>query len=156
MKNMKRVRAVAIVTHDNKLLLICRINNGKEYFVFPGGGVENGESVEDAVIREVKEETSLEVNIERLVYKINYDDNTEHHFYLCSYISGEPALGDANERRDHSKENFYKSKWYQIEKLPAMLIYPLEIRDWLTKDIKSNFYNTPREVSIKISERREI
>ena len=152
---MKKVRAVAIVIHNNRLLLIHRINNGKEYFVFPGGGVEDGEKVEDAVIREVKEETSLKVKIERLIYKISYDDNTEHHFYLCSYISGEPMLGEGNEKQNHSKENFYEPDWHKIEKLSTMLVYPLEIRDWLLEDIRKNFHS-PREASIKVSERREI
>src|SRR3989338_9475187 len=42
----KRVRAVAIVVNNKKVLLIHRISYGKEYFVFPGGGVENGETIE--------------------------------------------------------------------------------------------------------------
>lgn len=50
---MKRIRAVAIIVNDAKVLLIHRISHGKEYHVFPGGGVENGETVERAVLREV-------------------------------------------------------------------------------------------------------
>lgn len=133
-----------------------RKNKGKKYFVFPGGGVQKGESVKDAVLREVKEETCIEVKIERFLYRISYDDDTEHHFYLCSYVSGEPMLGDANERRDHSKENFYVPGWHQINKLSQMLVYPLEVRDWLLEDIKTDFTHIPREASIKVSERREI
>ena len=64
---MKRIRAVAVIVNNRKILLMHRINNGKEYHVFPGGGVENGETVEQAVLREVQEETSLEVKIEKLL-----------------------------------------------------------------------------------------
>lgn len=53
--NSKRIRAVAIIVNDGKVLLMHRINNGKEYHVFPGGGVENSETVEQAVLREVQE-----------------------------------------------------------------------------------------------------
>lgn len=38
---MKRIRAVAMIVNNEKILLMHRINNGKEYYVFPGGGVEN-------------------------------------------------------------------------------------------------------------------
>ena len=51
---MRRIRAVAIIVNNEKVLLMHRINNGKEYHVFPGGGVENGETVEQAVLREVQ------------------------------------------------------------------------------------------------------
>lgn len=154
---MKRIRAVAIIVNDDKILVIHRINNGKEYFVFPGGGVENGETVEQAVLREVQEETALEVKIEKLLYHHIYDDDTEHFFYLCRYISGEPKLGNGNEARDMkgSNANFYKPIWYKIKGLPQLLLYPLEIRDWFIEDAKINFENEPREVKLKISELRQ-
>lgn len=154
---MKRIRAVAIIVNDDKILVIHRINNGKEYFVFPGGGVENGETVEQAVLREVQEETSLEVKIEKMLYHHIYDDDTEHFFYLCRYVSGEPKLGNGNEARNmkESNANFYKPIWYEIKDLPQLLLYPLEIRDWFIDDIKVNFENVPREAKLKVSELRQ-
>lgn len=153
---MKRIRAVAIIVNNGKVLLIHRIRHGKEYYVFPGGGVENGETVKQAVLREVQEETSLEVKIEKLLYHHIYDDKTEQFFYLCRYISGEPKLGDGNEARDMEKsnDNFYDPIWYEIKALPQLLLYPLEIRDWFIEDAKTNFKNMPRKATIKISELR--
>ncbi len=52
-------RAVAIIIRDGKILLIHRIKNGQEYFVFPGGGIIEHENAEDAVVREIKEELIL-------------------------------------------------------------------------------------------------
>lgn len=154
---MKRIRAVAIIINDEKILLMHRISHGKEYHVFPGGGVENGETVEQAVLREVQEETSLEVKIEKLLYHHIYDDNTEQFFYLCRYVSGEPKLGDANEARDmkESSANFYDPIWYEIKGLPHLLLYPLEIRDWFIEDTRTNFENVPKEAKIKVSELRQ-
>ena len=153
----KRIRAIAIIVTDGKVLLIHRISHGKEYYVFPGGGVENGETVEQAVLREVQEETSLEVKIEKLLYHHTYDDNTEQFFYLCRYVSGEPKLGDGNEARDmkESNDNFYNPVWYEIKGLPQLLLYPLEIRDWFIEDAETNFENESKEAKIKVSELRQ-
>jgi len=154
---MRRIRAVAIIVNNEKVLLMHRINNGKEYHVFPGGGVENGETVEQAVLREVQEETSLKVKIEKLLYHHIYDDDTKQFFYFCRYVSGEPELGDGNEARDmkESNANFYNPIWYEIKGLPQLLLYPLEIRDWFIEDTKKNFENVPREAIIKVSELRQ-
>lgn len=154
---MKRIRAVAIIVNNGEVLLMHRINSGKEYYVFPGGGVENEETVEQAVLREVQEETSLEVKIEKLLYHHILDDNTEQFFYLCHYVSGEPKLGDGNEARDMEKSNvnFYNPIWYEIKGLSQLLLYPLEIRDWLIEDVKMNFENAPREAKMKVSELRQ-
>ncbi len=155
--NPKRIRAVAVIVDDGKVLLMHRISRGKEYHVFPGGGVEDRETVEQAVLREVKEETSLEVEIEKLLYHHILDDNTEQFFYLCKYISGEPKLGDGNEAQDMKKSdvNFYNPVWHEIKGLSQLLLYPLEIRDWLIEDVKTNFENTPRKAIIKVSELRQ-
>jgi mutator protein MutT len=157
-QNMKRIRAVAIIVNNGKVLLIHRVSHGKEYYVFPGGGVENGETVEQAVLREVQEETSLEVKIEKLLYHHIYDDGTEQFFYLCRYVSGEPKLGDGNEAQDmkESDVNFYNPIWYGIKGLPQLLLYPLEIRDWFIKDAKNDFENVPKEAKIKVSELRQL
>jgi len=154
---MKRIRAVAIIINNGMVLLMHRINNEKEYYVFPGGGVENGETVEQAVLHEVQEETSLEVKIERLLYHHIYDDNSEQFFYLCHYVSGEPKLGDGNEARamKESDADFYNPVWREIKSLPQLLLYPLEIRDWFIQDAKTSFENMPREATIRISELRQ-
>ena len=146
-----------MIVNNGKILLMHRINSGKEHHVFPGGGVENEETVEQAVLREVQEETSLEVKIEKLLYHHIYDDDTEHFFYLCRYVSGEPKLGDGNEAQDmkESSANFYNPVWYEIKGLPQLLLYPLEIRDWFIEDAKTNFENVPREAILKVSELRQ-
>jgi len=153
---MKRTRAVAIFIKGDEVLLIHR-KNEKEYFVFPGGGVEEGETVEEATIRELKEESTIEAKINRLLYRHIYDDDTEQYFYLCDYIKGKPELAeDSIERKRMSKGNdFYNPKWFKIEELKNMLVYPLEIRDLLLKDFQNNFPNPINISNIKISELRE-
>ncbi|MGI8420040.1 MAG: NUDIX domain-containing protein [Candidatus Levyibacteriota bacterium] len=157
---MLPTRAVAVIIHNNTVLLMERMSTGKEYFTFPGGGVEDDETVEQAVIREVKEETSLEVKIEKLIYKHFYNDNfkgrSNQYFYLCSYISGVPMLGEANEKEEMKLgKEFYKPQWMPVSQLSSLLLYPLEIKDWLIEDINNNFVNPPREATLSVKELRE-
>ena len=154
---MKSIRAVAVIIHEEKLLLIWRKYSGKEYYVFPGGGVEDNETVEQAVLREVKEETSLEVKIDKLLYHHHYINDSDQYFYLCTYISGEPLLGDANEKMAMEKNlgDLFEPIWIEIIQLKNLLIYPLEIRDWLIEDIATNFQQAPREAQLRVEELRQ-
>jgi 8-oxo-dGTP diphosphatase len=155
---MIRNRAVAVVIKDEKILLMHRISSGKEYYVFPGGGVEDNETIEEATLREIMEEASLEIKLKKLVYHNTYDDGSEQFFYLCEYISGEPKIGDLSEEAldmAKSDKDYYNPIWFEIKKLPQLLLYPLEVRDQLIEDIKTNFENTPKEESFKISELRQ-
>lgn len=150
-------RSRAVIIKDGKLLVIHRFNNGKEYWVFPGGGVEPGETDEQAAVREAKEETSVDVKVDKLLYRHKYDDGTERLYYLCDYISGEPKLGDSVEKESMQKstEHSWEPLWYPIGQLPQLKLLPLEIRDWLIEDLRHGFADIPREAFIKMDERRE-
>ncbi|MEE1117175.1 NUDIX hydrolase [Methanosphaera sp.] len=57
-----------IIIEDNKVILIKRLNNPfKDHWAIPGGFVEYGEKVEDAAVREAKEETGLDIELTKLV-----------------------------------------------------------------------------------------
>jgi 8-oxo-dGTP diphosphatase len=57
-----------IILDDNKVILIKRLNNPfKDHWAIPGGFVEYGERVEDAAVREAKEETGLDIELTKLV-----------------------------------------------------------------------------------------
>jgi 8-oxo-dGTP diphosphatase len=153
----KHIRAVAIVIKDTEILLMWRKSKGKEYYVLPGGGVEVNENVEEAVLREVKEETTLDVKIEKLLYHHHYINHSDQFFYLCSYLGGTPMLGDANEREDMRKENneYYQPLWIKLDDLDKLLLYPLEIRDWLIEDVASGFKDGPRKAEIAVTDLRQ-
>ncbi|PIP86895.1 DNA mismatch repair protein MutT [Candidatus Campbellbacteria bacterium CG22_combo_CG10-13_8_21_14_all_36_13] len=149
---MRRKRAIGIVVHNEKVLLMYRYVKGKEYYVFPGGGVEEGETEDQAVEREVLEETSIVVRAERLLYRIT-DEYSEHLFYLCKYLSGEPKLGDGEEKDEMTADNVYKPDWYNISELKYIIVYPIEARNWLIEDYPNGFSESIREFDSLVSER---
>ncbi len=150
-----RVRSAAIILKDNQILLMERNNHGKHYWIFPGGKVEENETLEEAALREVAEETTIQTKLTKKLYSHYYEDSdaflNNQHFFLGEYISGEPQLSaDSEELQDNAKgQNLYYPQWVPTEKLPGLLLYPLEIRDWLIEDLKNNFSQTPREAKLK-------
>lgn len=151
---MRNGRAVAIVIKQDKLLVMFRRNEGKEYFTLPGGGIEPNESAEQATVREIEEETTLKVKVERQLYEHHYDDNSNQYFFLCKYISGQPKLSkNAPERKDSIK-NVYKPMWLSLDKIKNTLLYPLEIRDWIIQDLETGFPEQVRVSYIPLSQIR--
>ncbi len=153
---MPRNRSAGIVIRDGKLLVIHRFNKGDEYYVFPGGGVEEGETPEQATVREIAEETTLNVTVDRLLYHITWDNGEENYFYLCEYVSGEPTLPADSEEAEQMKagEQVYEPMWLDIDALPSLTLYQLEIRDLFLEDYKNGFAQEVRELRINIEERR--
>jgi 8-oxo-dGTP diphosphatase len=85
----------AIIPYGGKIVLIKRLNDPfKGYYALPGGIVEYGERVEDAVLREVEEETGLEGEIYRLVgvYSDPSRDPRGHFVSICFIVL--PAGGE--------------------------------------------------------------
>lgn len=150
-------RAVAMVVDgdkDNGRLLVMHVTEpDKQYYTLPGGGVEPGETVEEAVVREIAEEAMLEIEIQHLAYIHHYDDGTSQFYYYCTYVSGTPQL-DPNSPEFLKEKDKFKPMWLPIDKLPSTLLYPLEVRDWITEDHADGF-KKKREITMKISDLRQ-
>ncbi|MCP4405784.1 MAG: NUDIX hydrolase [bacterium] len=85
----RTIRCQAVVMYQDRILLIKHLNHhsGQVYWWLPGGGVEANESPEEAVVREVKEETHLDVTVHTLLSK-KTDEARKHDYhtymtYLC-------------------------------------------------------------------------
>jgi len=125
---MSNKRVSAIIIKKEKILLIHRIKPGTEYFVLPGGSVEASENNRDALLREVKEETGLDVEIEKELWQVNneYDKRTQY-IYLISKHSGNLELGDPEKKRQ-SEDNKYILEWQNIKDLKTVNFFPSEIK----------------------------
>jgi 8-oxo-dGTP diphosphatase len=94
------------VIKDNKVLLIHRTSSF-DVWEFPGGGIEFGESPEEAAVREVKEETNLTVKSKGLLAIKSYLSPQGKHYigflYVCDVLDGEVKIGDD----DHSEYQWF-------------------------------------------------
>ena len=155
---MNRNRSAGIVLKNDKVLVMRRINNGDEYWVFPGGGVEDGETPEQTAVREIDEETTVRVTHGKLLYHITWNTGEENFFYLCEYLSGEPKLReDTNEFEEMKGGNqLFEPMWIGIDKLQSLKLYQLEVRDLFLNDYKNGFQSTTQKLFIKLAERRHV
>lgn len=91
--------STAIIVRDGKVLMARRREReGKLLWSFPGGGIEAGESPEEAAVREVAEEVGLEVEAVQVLGDRVHPQSGVHMTYVaCSVISGEASVVDEDE-----------------------------------------------------------
>ncbi len=119
---MKKNRATAIIIRNGKLLLIHRQKPGRDYYVLPGGGVDLEESFEETCIREVKEETGLDVLALCLVSRYITLEKEEN-YYFTKVTPAEPVLGGAEAERQ-SPEDSYTFLWVEAAQLESLNLLP--------------------------------
>jgi len=91
--------SMAIITRGDRVLMIQRRQReGRLSWAFPGGGIEAGESPEQAAVREVAEETALEVKAVRVLgARIHPDTGADMTYVACEAVAGEARVEDAEE-----------------------------------------------------------
>lgn len=116
---MKRISARAIIIEDNKLLTMFRrkIKDGvvKEYYVIPGGGQDEGEALENTVVRELKEEMNVDIKVLKYLGDLDANGGISNYFY-CKIVNGTPRLG-GEELDRMSEDNYYEPRLVDIKDL---------------------------------------
>lgn len=108
--------ALAVINHGGKLLLVRRaLQPLAGYWAPPGGYVECGESLQEAAIREVREETALDIRIDGLIGAYSQSDvDVIIVGYRAHSIAGEPQAGD-----DATELNLFERGQLPFEPVPA-------------------------------------
>ena len=113
-----RKRVAAVIIKNNKILLMRRVKNGREYFVFPGGRARIKESFESAVKRVIKSEFNLDIIIETFLFRIENKNETEFYF-LVKDFEGSPRM-NSEERQIINDHNQYYLEWKNLSTLVKM------------------------------------
>ena len=105
----------AIIIQDGKLFATQRgYGEWRDWWEFPGGKIESGETPKDALKREIREELATEINVGKLLTTVEYDYPQFHltmHCYLCSIVCGRLSLLEHEDARWLAKEHLYSVKW---------------------------------------------
>lgn len=113
---MKTINVVAALITDGKRVFATArgYGNYKGWWEFPGGKIETGESPEEALKREIKEELDSEISVDEYIDTIEYD-YPEFHLYMrcfwCTLLSGDLTLKEAEDARWLDAGTIDSVKW---------------------------------------------
>ena len=120
-EKMKQIEVVAAIIRKGDKIFATQRGYGewKDWWEFPGGKMEEGESPEEALVREIREELSTEISVEELLCTVEYDYPKFHltmHCYWCSLVT------EALHLNEHEAARWLTS-------------YELDSVDWLPADL---------------------
>lgn len=131
---MKTVRVVAaiIIENDKVFATQCGYGEFKDGWEFPGGKIEPGETPEEAIVREIKEELDTEVEVIELLDTVEYDYPNFHlsmGCFICKIKSGDLVLKEHEAAKWLTKDTLGSVEW-----LPADMGLVREIEKYLKED----------------------
>ncbi len=99
----RKIRCQGVIVQNDMFLMVRHANHrsGSVYWWLPGGGAEDKETPEECILREIREETNLEVKVIRVLFE-TFDPDRVYSYerfitYLCQPVRGELALGTESE-----------------------------------------------------------
>lgn len=113
---MKSIKVVAAVIRDKDKIFATRRGYGefKDWWEFPGGKIETGETPQEALKREIMEELDTKIQVGDLLQSVEYDYPQFHLSmlcYWCTIVSGSIVLKEAEDARWLSKSELFSVNW---------------------------------------------
>jgi len=129
------VRVAIIILKKDKILLVQHKKKGRKYWVLPGGRVEFGENLIEAIQREMLEEANIKVKVGKLLFisdAISPEERNKRHiiniFFEGKIISGKLKVGN--------EEILQRIEFVPINQLDELTFYPMvkeEVKEWIIK-----------------------
>lgn len=132
----KRVRGILI--EDGKIILIKRTKGAEIFYVFPGGGMEGGETEKQALKREMNEELGLDVSVKEFVAENSFGESKSEEyvnlFYICKKKGGKLGTGCGPEYApNNGYEGIHEPVQLPLDKIMQLDLRPTSIRDLIYK-----------------------
>lgn len=119
---MKQIEVVAavIVNKENEFFCARRKNEGPLAlkWEFPGGKIENGESLTEALIREIKEEFSTKIQVNDFIMTVKHQYETFHitmHAFYATVINGDLVLNEHTDFKWLKKDDLLSLDWAEAD-----------------------------------------
>ncbi|TDQ36606.1 NUDIX hydrolase [Aureibacillus halotolerans] len=120
-----RERAAVIIIEKEQVALIRRVREGATYYVFPGGGVEAGETTEQAAKRDAFEELGVTVQISSTLTTI--ESNGNETYYFAQIIEG--AFGTGTGKEFTEGRGSYEPVWVELSVLSKLDVRPVDVAE---------------------------
>ena len=126
-----RNSARAVIICDGKVLtMFRRLKNKdgsiKEYYVLPGGGIEENETMEQTVVRELKEEMNLDIKIIEYLGKEFIEGRGENNFFYCEVIGNTVPQLSGEELEKVCEDNYYEPMYIDLKDIENINLYAKE------------------------------
>ena len=128
-EEVKQIEVVAAIIHDDEGRIFATqrgYGDFKDWWEFPGGKIEPGETPEEALIREIHEELSTEISVDEFLCTVDYDYPKFHltmHCFFCSLVSEALHLNEHEAARWLEQDKLSSVQW-----LPADILVVKEIK----------------------------
>lgn len=120
-------RAAVLLMQADQIALIERHRDGLHYFTFPGGHVEQGETPEQAAVRETQEELGLQVVIKRMLARMAWQGQWQY-YYLVEAVGGTFGSGSGQELTAPAPgKGTYRPVWMPLSGLLDQPVLPREM-----------------------------
>jgi len=139
--------ARAIIIEGNNMLLMHRNKNGKMYFTLVGGKMQEGEAPEQALVREVQEETGLTVTDCRLVYLEEHIEPYNHQYIFVCQVAphGAVAIQDTSEEgfMNRVSTNTHQPLWVEASSFGGLPFLTAKLQGAIVTALKKGFPDEP-------------
>lgn len=141
-----RIRAAAIVVEGDSMLLVKHRQDGRTWWVPPGGRVEGDESLIECARRETMEETGVSVELGKIAYVCESVETDYHHceiFFLATSYSGRVVTGqNPGVGTDDTAHTILEARFVSRREMRELTIYPSETKTTFWDDLAAGFPET--------------